>query len=285
MANLRDLATPVKITWCPGCGNFGIFNAIKRAIIQLGLEPEKIVAISGIGCHGKIINYIKVNGVHVIHGRVLPVATAIKLANKELTVMGFAGDGDAYNIGIGHLPHTIRRNPNIKLIIHNNMVYGLTTGQTSPTTQKGQKTKSTPRGTFEQGFNPLTLALACGSSFVARGYVGDINHLTELFKQAINFQGFAMVDVLQPCVAWNRINTYAFYNERIYKLEEVDHDPSNLKQAYQKALEWNNKIPIGVFYKVKRATYYENFPFLKGKPLVKRKIEEVKIRNLLKDFS
>ena len=285
MVTMQDLATPVKNTWCPGCGNFGILMAIKRAIIQLELEREKVVTVTGIGCHGKISNYIKANGIHVIHGRVLPVATAIKLANRELTVIGFAGDGDAYNIGMGHFSHAARRNPDITYVVHNNLVYGLTTGQTSPTSKKGHKTKSTPRGVFEQAVNPITQALASDASFVARGYAGDMHHLTELFKQAITFPGFALVDVLQPCVAWNRINTYDFYRERVYKLEETDHDPTNLMQAYEKAYEWEERIPIGIFHRKERPVYRENFPFLEGDPLVKQRLDDIDISELLKEFS
>jgi 2-oxoglutarate ferredoxin oxidoreductase subunit beta len=185
---MQDLATPVSNNWCPGCGNFGILTAMKRAIIQLGLDRERVAIVTGIGCHGKMTNYIKVNGIHVIHGRVLPVASAIKLANRELTVIGFAGDGDAYNIGMGHFPHAIRRNHDITFVVHNNLIFGLTTGQTSPTTKKGHRTKSTPRGVFELEINPITQALASNASFAARGYAGDVRHLTELFKQAITFR-------------------------------------------------------------------------------------------------
>jgi len=285
MVTMQDLATPSTNTWCPGCGNFGILTAAKRAIIQLSLEREQVAAVSGIGCHGKITNYIKVNGIHVIHGRVLPVATAIKLANRELTVLGFAGDGDAYNIGLGHLSHAARRNPDITYIVHNNLIYGLTTGQTSPTTKRGCKTKSSPRGVFETAINPLTQALAGDASFVARGYAGDVRHLTELFKQAITHPGFALVDVLQPCVAWNRINTYEFYRERVYKLEEVGHDPTDIIEAYQRALEWGERIPIGVFYRAERPVYRRNFPFLEGAPLVRQKLDDIDISGLLEEFT
>jgi len=285
MVTMNDLATPMKNTWCPGCGNFGILMAAKRAMIQLGLEREEVVAITGIGCHGKITDYIKVNGIHVIHGRVLPVATAIKLANRDLTVIGFAGDGDAYNIGIGHLSHAARRNPDVTFVVHNNLIYGLTTGQTSPTTKTGHKTKSTPRGVFELAVNPITQVLASDASFVARGYAGDMHHLTELFKRAISFPGFAIVDVLQPCVAWNRINTYDFYKERVYKLEEADHDPTSLMEAYERAYEWEERIPIGVFYEKKRPVYRENFPFLEGGPLVRRRLDGIDISELLTEFS
>ena len=285
MVTMQDLATPSTNTWCPGCGNFGILTAAKRAIIQLSLEREQVAAVSGIGCHGKMTNYIKVNGIHVIHGRVLPVATAIKLANQELTVIGFAGDGDAFNIGMGHFSHAARRNPDITLVVHDNLIYGLTTGQTSPTSKRGLKTKSTPRGVFEVAVNPITQALASDASFVARGYAGDMQHLTELFKEAITFPGFAMVDVLQPCVAWNRINTYDFYKERVYKLEEEGHDPTDLMKAYERGMEWGDRIPIGVFYKVERPIYRENFPVLKGAPLVRQKLDSIDISGLLKEFA
>ncbi|RLI10400.1 2-oxoacid:ferredoxin oxidoreductase subunit beta [Candidatus Bathyarchaeota archaeon] len=285
MVTMQDLATPATNTWCPGCGNFGILMAMKRAIVQLGLEREKVVAVTGIGCHGKMTNYIKVNGIHVIHGRVLPVATAIKLANRELTVIGFAGDGDAFNIGMGHFSHAARRNPDITLVVHDNLIYGLTTGQTSPTSKRGLKTKSTPRGVFEVAVNPITQALASDASFVARGYAGDMRHLTELFKEAITFPGFAMVDVLQPCVAWNRINTYDFYKERVYKLEEEGHDPTDLMKAYERGREWGDRIPIGVFYKVERPVYRENFPVLKGAPLARQKLDGIDISGLLKEFA
>ena len=285
MATMQDLATPVENTWCPGCGNFGILMAAKRAIVQLGLRREEVVALTGIGCHGKVTNYIKVNGIHVIHGRVLPAATAIKLANHELTVIGFAGDGDAYNIGMGHLSHAARRNPDITYIVHNNLVYGLTTGQTSPTSKTGFRSKSTPRGVFESAVNPIAQALASDASFVARGYAGDMRHLTELLKLAIAHRGFALVDVLQPCVAWNRVNTYDFYRARVYKLEEAGHDPADPRQAYDRAAEWEERIPIGVFYRVERPTYRENFPVLRKGPLARQRLDDIDISRLMKEFA
>jgi 2-oxoglutarate ferredoxin oxidoreductase subunit beta len=285
MTTMQDLATPVPNTWCPGCGNFGILVAVKRAIVQLGLEREEVVAVTGIGCHGKLTNYVKVNGIHVIHGRVLPVSSAIKLANRDLTVVGFAGDGDAYNIGVGHLPHAARRNHDVTYVVHNNLIYGLTTGQTSPTTKKGHVTRSTPRGAFEIAVNPIALALASGASFVSRGYAGDVPHLTELLKQALTFPGFALVDVLQPCVAWNRMNTYDFYKERVYRLEETGHDPKDLREAYDRASEWEERIPIGIFYREEKAVYAENFPFLEGKPLARRRLGDIDISDLMKEFA
>jgi 2-oxoglutarate ferredoxin oxidoreductase subunit beta len=285
MTTMQDLSTPVTNTWCPGCGNFGILMALKRAIIQLGLGPEEVVAVTGIGCHGKLTNYVKVNGIHVIHGRVLPSAAAIKLANTKLTVIGFAGDGDAYNIGMGHFPHAARRNHDVTYVVHNNLIYGLTTGQASPTSKTGHRTRSTPRGVFELAVNPVAQALSSDASFVARGYAGDMHHLTELLKQAITFKGFALVDVLQPCVAWNRVNTYDFYKERVYKLEEEGHDQTDLVKAHERALEWEERIPIGVFYRVERDVYRDNFPFLLGEPLARRKLDDIDISELLREFA
>lgn len=282
---MQDLATPVTNTWCPGCGDFGILMAFKRAIMELGLEPEKIVAVSGIGCHGKITNYVNVNGFHVIHGRVLPLASAVKLANSELTVVGFAGDGDAYNIGMGHLPHAARRNHDITYVVHNNMIYGLTTGQASPTSKTGHRTRTTPRGVFESPVDPLSLALASGASFVARGYAGDVRHLTGLLVDAMTFSGFALVDVLQPCVSWNRDQTYEFYGERVYKLEDEGYDPTDVAAARERVLEWGERIPIGVFFKKERRVYRENFPFLEEEALIGKGLEGVDISELMKEFS
>jgi len=285
MVELKELATPIENTWCPGCGNFGLLMAVKRAIVQLGLDREKVVAVAGIGCHGKITDYIKVNALHAIHGRVLPAASAIKLANQDLTVIGFAGDGDAYNIGMGHLPHAARRNANITYVVHDNMVYGLTTGQTSPTSRKGFESKSTPRGVFELAINPLAQALSSNASFVARGFAGDTHHLTEIMKQSIEHEGFALVDVFQPCVAWNNVNTYSFYRERVYKLDEENHDPMDIKKAYEKALEWGDRIPIGVIYREERPAYIDYFPYLKGKSISRRIMGDIDVSKMMKEFT
>jgi 2-oxoglutarate ferredoxin oxidoreductase subunit beta len=283
MVELSELGTPVKNTWCPGCGNFGILMTFKNALVELGLEREEVAIVSGIGCHGKITDYVNVNALHTIHGRVLPTATGVKLANHGLTVIGFAGDGDAYNIGIGHLPHAARRNVDITYVIHDNLVYGLTTGQTSPTSKRGYVSKTTPRGSFEPGINPLTQALASEASFVARGFVGEPHHLRELFVQAISHEGFALLDVLQPCVTWNRVNTYQFFRERVYKLEE-GHDPGSFDEAYRKAREWGDRIPIGVLYSEERPSYRNNFPALEKGPLAWQSTEKAYLKGLLKEF-
>lgn len=275
MVTMKDLSTRAKIRWCPGCGNFAILLAFKRALIELQIEPERVVVVAGIGCHGRIVDYINVNSVHTIHGRVIPIATGIKLANKDLLVIGFAGDGDAYAIGLGHLPHAARRNIDIKYVVHNNMIFGLTTGQVAPTSPKGMKTRSTPYGSLEEPLNPIIFALACGCTFVARGFSGELEHLKEIFKKALTHKGFTFIDVLQPCVVFN--NTYEYFRKRVYKLEEVGHDPTNFKLAMERALEWGDRIPIGVFYSIKKPTLEDEIPQLRGTPLALRNISNVDI--------
>lgn len=269
----KEFDTGEKITWCPGCGNFGVLNAVKQALQQLGLPRERVVEVSGIGCHGKMTDYVRVNGLHVIHGRVLPAATALKAVNHELTVIGHAGDGDAFGIGLGHFAHAARRNVPISYVIHDNMVYGLTTGQLSPTSERGFKTKTSLRGSFELPVNPIAQGVAAQASLVARGYAGDLKHLTALFKEAFAWRGFALVDVLQPCVTFNRVNTYESYNKRVYKLEDEGHDASSLEAAFAKAWEWGDRIPIGVFYRRERPTYLESLPALKEGPLAWRPLK------------
>ncbi|MBN2336236.1 2-oxoacid:ferredoxin oxidoreductase subunit beta [Candidatus Bathyarchaeota archaeon] len=283
MLTMKDFNTPTVNTWCPGCGNFAILMTVKQALVQLGLSLEEVVAVTGIGCHGKFTDYINVNGIHTIHGRVLPAATAIKLANHGLTVLGFAGDGDAFNIGMGHFAHAARRNVDITYIVHDNLIYGLTTGQTSPTSKKGFVTKTSPRGSFEPGVNPLTHALTGDATFVARTYAGEPKQMTEVLKKAIQHQGFAVVDVLQPCVSWNRVNTYQFYKTRVYKLEDEGHDTGDFRKAYDKALEWGDRIPIGVFYVEDRPPYRESFPALGEAPLVKQPLKP-DVKKLLEEF-
>jgi 2-oxoglutarate ferredoxin oxidoreductase subunit beta len=283
MLTMKDFGTPAANTWCPGCGNFAILMTVKQALMDLGLRREEVVAVTGIGCHGKFTDYINVNGIHTIHGRVLPVATGIKLANHGLTVLGFAGDGDGFNIGLGHFAHTARRNVDITYVIHDNLIYGLTTGQTSPTSKKGFVTKTSPRGSFEPGVNPLTQALTGDATFVARAFAGEPKHMTEVLKKAIRHEGFALVDVLQPCVSWNRVNTYQFYKERVYKLEEEGHDAGDFKAAYEKALEWGDQIPIGVFYQERRPPYRESFPVMKEGPLVGQSLD-ADVKKLLGAF-
>jgi len=284
MVTLGDLKTPKKNTWCPGCGNFGILRAFTKALINLGLERDQVVIVSGIGCHGKMVNYVNVNGFHGIHGRVLPLATGIKLANPNLTVIGFAGDADQYDEGWGHFAHSIRRNIDMTLIVHNNMVLGLTTGQATSTSQEDFKTKSTPFGVIPPMLNPVAHALVSNGTFVARGFAGDVKHLTGLIVEAIRHRGFAFLDIFQPCVTFNYLNTYEWFRQRVYKLEEEDHDATDKEKALEKALEWGERIPVGIFYKGERPNYRDNLLYVKDSPLTKLPTEDVDITTLLESM-
>jgi 2-oxoglutarate ferredoxin oxidoreductase subunit beta len=284
MVTLEDLKTPKTNTWCPGCGNFGILMAFKKALIELGIEREDAVLVSGIGCHGKMVNYVNTNGFHGIHGRVLPLAQGIKLANPDLTVVGFAGDADQYNEGWGHFAHAIRTNINMTLIVHDNMVLGLTTGQATSTSQQGFKSKSTPFGVIPPMLNPLAHALVSNGSFVARGFSGDMFHLKNLIVEAMKHRGFAFIDVFQPCVTFNYLNTYDWFRQRVYKLEEEGHDVTDRKKALEKALEWGDRIPIGIFYNKERSTYHDNLPHVKDVSLTKVPTENVDITSTLSEM-
>jgi len=284
VVTLDDLKTPKTNTWCPGCGNFGILMAFKKALIELGLEREEAVLVSGIGCHGKMVNYVNINGFHGIHGRVLPLAAGIKLANPNLTVVGFAGDADQYNEGWGHFAHAVRRNIDMTLIVHDNMVLGLTTGQATSTSQPGFKSKSTPFGVIPPMLNPLAHALVSNGTFVARGFSGDMFHLKNLIVEAVKHRGFAFIDVFQPCVTFNYLNTYDWFRQRVYKLEEEDHDVTDRKKALEKALEWGDRIPIGIFYKKERPTYHDNLPHVKDEKLTKLPTKNVDITSTINEM-
>jgi len=284
MVTLKDLKTPKKNTWCPGCGNFGILMAFKKALIDLSIEREEAVLVSGIGCHGKMVNYVNINGFHGIHGRVLPLAQGIKLANPDLTVVGFAGDADQYNEGWGHFAHAVRTNIDMTLIVHDNMVLGLTTGQATSTSQPGFKSKSTPFGVIPPMLNPLAHALVSNGTFVARGFSGDMLHLKGLIVEAIKHRGFAFIDVFQPCVTFNYLNTYDWFRQRVYKLEEEDHDVTDRKKALENAFEWGDRIPIGIFYNKERPTYHDNLPHVKDVPLTKLPTKNVDITSTLNEM-
>lgn len=284
MVTLDDLKTPKTNTWCPGCGNFGILMAFKKALVELGLKREEAMLVSGIGCHGKMVNYVNINGFHGIHGRVLPTATGIKLSNPKLTVIGFAGDADQYNEGWGHFVHAIRRNVDMTLIVHDNMVLGLTTGQATSTSQQGFKSKSTPFGVIPPMLNPLAHALVSDATFVARGFSGDMLHLKSLIVEAIKHRGFALIDVFQPCVTFNYLNTYDWFSKRVYKLEEENHDVTDRKKALEKALEWGDRIPIGILYNKERPTYHDGISYLNDINLTRLPKDNVNITVTLKEM-
>lgn len=257
--------------------------AVKGAIADAGLEPHKTVIVSGIGCSSKLPHYVKTYGFHGIHGRPLPVATAMRLANHDLTVIVISGDGDCYGIGMGHFIHAVRRNVNLTLLVHDNQVYGLTTGQVSPTSDVGFKTKTSPFGSVEDAVMPLALSLAAGGSFVARSSAVNPKHLRSTIAEGIKHRGLAHIDIMQPCVTFNRVNTYDWYRKRAYDLAQTDYDPTNRAAAVEKAREWGDKIPIGIIYREERATYEDLMPALQAGPLVKQPLER-DIRPLMERF-
>lgn len=275
MSDVKLFNIDEKPTWCPGCGDFGILAALKQALAQLDLYPHQVCLVSGIGCGSKLPYYMRANGYDSLHGRALPVATGIKMANHDLKVIVISGDGDGYGIGGNHFIHTMRRNPDLTHIVENNQVYGLTKGQYSPTSSKGYVGSTTPEGAIEVEIHPTALAMAGGASFVGRGFAGDPKHLTQLIMRGINHKGYALIDVLQPCVTYNKINTYDWYKQRVYKLEdEPGYDPRDYDAAWVKACEWNDRIPIGVIYEEEgRPTYEEQMVQLASGPLVKQPVE------------
>jgi 2-oxoglutarate/2-oxoacid ferredoxin oxidoreductase subunit beta len=280
-----DFNTMIRPTWCTGCGNFAIWNAVKKAFVSLKLKPHEIIIVYGIGCSGNGTNYIKTNAFHALHGRALPVATGAKLANHRLQVIAMVGDGDGAGIGGNHFIHTCRRNIDITCIMHDNRVYGLTTGQTSPTSDEGFQTKSTPHGVLEEPINPLMLALAGGATFVARGFSGDVAQLTGIIEKAIRHRGFSFVDVLQPCVTFNRQNTYDSYRKLIYKLkEEKKYDEGDFHAAVEKARQ-TEKLPTGVLYEIEKDIYEDGLKQIERKPLVDHVIRDIDINKLLKRYA
>lgn len=282
MAELNDYKgqTPA---WCPGCGNFGILKTFKDAMVELGLEPYQFTIVSGIGQAGKFPHYLKCNTFNGLHGRSLPVATAIKMTNHNMTVIAVAGDGDCYGEGGNHLIHAIRRNIGVKLFVHDNQIYGLTKGQASPTTMEGMVAKNQPFGVLSEQLNPMALAVALDCSFVARGFAGDPEHLKWLVKESINHKGFSLVDILQPCVTFNKINTYEWYKQRAYHIESA-HNPEDRAAAFSKALEWGDKIPIGIIYKNSRPAFEDRIPVIKDSPLISHRFDISKIETTLKEF-
>jgi len=269
--------------WCPGCGNFGILNALRKALVELDIEPHKALMVSGIGQAGKLPHYTRGNVLNVLHGRTLPAAAGAKIANPELVVIAVGGDGDGYGEGGNHFLHSVRRNHNITYLVHNNQVYALTKGQASPTSDVGFVTKTTPQGASTP-LNSLAVAIASGGTFVARGFSGDIDHLTGLIKSGIQHRGFALIDILQPCVSFNRQNTFAWYKERVYRLEETGYEPTNRSAALEKSLEWGERIPIGVLYQQERPTFEDEFPVLGKGPLVKQVVDPAQVGVLLDEF-
>jgi 2-oxoglutarate ferredoxin oxidoreductase subunit beta len=276
----------IDIAWCSGCGNFGILNVLKETLDELDIEPANLVLVSGIGQAAKIPHYFKTNFFNGLHGRALPPATAIRASNPSLTVIAESGDGDMYGEGGNHFIHTIRRNPNITNIVHNNMVYGLTKGQASPTSQVGFKTPVQVAGVILEPFNPLAVAIALDAGFVARAYIGDADQTKEIFKKAINHKGYALVDVFQPCVTFNKLNTYQWFRDNTYYLED-SFDCYDRNQAFNKAIE-TDKLPLGVFYiNPDRIPFEENIGVYdeNNTPLFERDVDYSELESLIGRFA
>lgn len=270
MANIQDFSG-YNPTWCPGCGDWGIGIAIKQALIQLGLSPSSVAAVFGIGCSGNMNDFLNAYAIHSLHGRSIPNAIGIKLANHKMPVIAIVGDGDCYGEGGNHLLHACRGNHDITVIIHDNGVYGLTTGQSAPTAQKGFKSKSTPSGILENPINPLSLTLTSGATFVAQSFAGDVLHTISMIKAGIEHKGFSIVNILQPCVTFNKVNTYQYYLKRVYKLD-ADYKKGDFKIAVQKSLEMNEeKFPLGIIYQAEKPVFTEQLPQLEYETLIDQK--------------
>jgi len=266
-ANFKGKVDP---DWCPGCGDFGVLAAVQKALVELQIPNHRVATVSGIGCSSNFPGFIETYGMHTLHGRSLPVASGLKLANHDMTVLVTGGDGDGFGIGCGHFVHAMRRNINLTYIVMDNQIYGLTTGQTSPTSRIGMKTKSNPYGNMDSPVNPITLALSAGATFVARGFSGEQKHLTELLKQAISHKGFSFLDIFSPCVTYNKDNTFQWFRPRVKKLEEdASYDPTNWPEAVKRATVWGEEIPIGKFFeRTDLPSLEETEPVLDAGPLV-----------------
>lgn len=257
MVSLEDYGT-YETAWCPGCGNFPIIQAVKQALVKADLRPDQVLFVSGIGQAAKAPHYFNANLLNGLHGRALPAATGAKLANPELTVFVETGDGCTYGEGGNHWPAAIRRNVDLVLLVHNNQVYGLTKGQASPTSERGFVTKAQPGGVGAEPFNPVGVAVAMRAGFVARGFSGMVDHLADLIVKAVAHKGLSLIDILQPCVSFNKVNTFAWYKKRCYDLPR-DYDPTDWNAATTVAFEWGDKIPVGVIYKTDKPVFGEQF--------------------------
>jgi 2-oxoglutarate ferredoxin oxidoreductase subunit beta len=281
----EELKTPFVPNWCPGCGNLNIWEAFKNAAVQEGWDNTNTALVAGIGCHGHILNFVKLTSLEGLHGRAVPVAAGIKMANHRLNVFAHVGDGDCLGEGGNHFVHTARRNHDITVILHDNTLYALTTGQTSPATPRDMKTKSTPAGNPDDPINPLALAIASGATFVARVYSGHMDKLKDLIIEANNHKGFAFIDILQPCVTFNKVCTHAMYQQNTYYLGD-DYDPTDKKEAFMKSFEFGEKsIPLGVFYKVEKPTLEEGFSQIAEKSLIEKEPKLEGLTELFKKYT
>jgi 2-oxoglutarate ferredoxin oxidoreductase subunit beta len=287
MATLSDFRNKIKPNWCPGCGDFSVLSAIQRAAANSGVEPEQLAIISGIGCSGRISGYVNSYGFHTIHGRALPVAQGLKMANKDLTVIASGGDGDGFAIGTGHTVHSIRRNIDVTYIVMDNHIYGLTKGQTSPRSDAGFVTKSTPKGSIEQSISAMEMALTVGATFVGQSFSSDLKGLTALIEAGIAHKGFSLINVFSPCVTYNKINTYDWFKENLVKIDEIEgYDSSDVHLAMETLMK-NKGLVTGLIYQNKeRQSYQELIQGYSDKPLSESNlhIEQDHFEKLMSEF-
>jgi 2-oxoglutarate/2-oxoacid ferredoxin oxidoreductase subunit beta len=287
MATFKDFRNNVKPNWCPGCGDFSVQAAIQRAAANVGLEPEQLAVVSGIGCSGRISGYIHSYGFHGIHGRALPIAQGLKMANKELTVIASGGDGDGFAIGMGHTIHAIRRNIDITYIVMDNQIYGLTKGQTSPRSAAGFKTKSTPAGSIEPALAPMEMALIAGATFVAQSFSSDLKELTAVIEAGIKHKGFSIINVFSPCVTYNKVNTYEWFKENLTKLSDIEgYDPSNREMAMQTLMKHDGLVTGLIYQNTSQPSYQELVKGYAEEPLAKMdlQLDEKKFEELVAEF-
>lgn len=282
MVRVEDYGS-YETAWCPGCGNFALLEGVKKGLVAAGLEPHNVLFVSGIGQAAKAPHYLNANVFDGLHGRALPAATGAKLANPRLTVIAESGDGCSYGEGGNHFLAAIRRNIDITLIVHDNQIYGLTKGQASPTSGEGHVTKAQPSGVMLERFDPMTVAVAMRAGFVARSFTGMVDHLAQMVQRAIEHPGFALVDVLQPCVSFNKVNNFAWYKKRVYELP-ADHDPHDWSAAMERAGEWGERIPVGVIYTNDRPAFETRVPALERGPLTGREVDRAELKRILDGY-
>jgi 2-oxoglutarate ferredoxin oxidoreductase subunit beta len=281
MVTIENYECSYENKWCPGCGNFSILASMKDSFVRLDIPPEKLLIISGIGQAAKTPHFLKCNLFHSLHGRALAIATGAKMANHDLTIVVNSGDGDCYGEGGNHFMNAIRRNVDLTLLVHNNKVYGLTAGQASPTSDMGMVTKVQRHGVVMEPFNSLAVALSLGIGFVARGFSGNEAQLSKLIQAGMKFKGFVLIDILQPCVSFNQINTFGWYKKRVYDLQEEGYTPDDFQKAISLSFQWGDRIPTGIIYRKESPSFTEKIGMVKDGPLVDRKYDHGKLQELL----
>lgn len=284
MVSINDYESSYANQWCPGCGNFGILAAMKEALVNLEISPQELLIISGIGQAAKTPHFLKCNMFHALHGRALPLATGAKMANHNLKILVNSGDGDCYGEGGNHFMHAIRRNVDLTLLVHNNKTYGLTKGQASPTSDMGMVTPLQPYGVIAEPFNGLAVALSLGAGFVARGFSGNSEHLSGLIQAGMQHKGISLIDILQPCVSFNRINTYDWYKQRVYDLFAEDYVPDDFEQAMNLARQWGDRIPIGILYQEEKPAFMDRVEMFQQDPLISQQYDPARLQALLSEI-